>query len=168
MTTPARANTLTWLRQRIWLLKAMLTSQLSAWVDFGMSFATFAWCGFSASYAAAAGAISGGVVNCALNYKWTFRASNCPVVNVMIKYAMVWLGSLLLNTYGTEWLNTLFTDNSLLDSWGVARNLRFTVARLTVSLIVSLFWNLLLQKTFVYRNVSFDTTLNRITRRHTA
>lgn len=143
----------------------MLTSQLSAWVDFGVSFATFAWLYFPASYAAAAGAISGGVVNCALNYKWTFRASNCPVVNVMIKYAMVWVGSLLLNTYGTEWLNTLFTDNTLLDSWGVARNLRFTVARLTVSLLVSLFWNLLLQKIFVYRNVSFDITLNNLLRR---
>lgn len=148
-------------RNRIWLLKAMLTSQLSAWVDFGVSFATFAWMGFDAAYAAAAGAISGGVVNCALNYKWTFRASNCPVVNVMIKYAMVWVGSLLLNTYGTEWLNTAFTDNDMLDSWGVAKNLRFTVARLTVSLMVSLFWNMLLQKVFVYRNVRFDTFLNR-------
>lgn len=153
------------IRHRIWLLKAMLTSQLSAWVDFGMSFATFAWMGFSASGAAAAGAISGGVVNCALNYRWTFRASKCPVLNVMIKYAMVWIGSLLLNTYGTEWLNIAFTDNARLDSWGVDRNLRFTVARLTVSLLVSLFWNMLLQKTFVYRNVSFDKTLNRMTHR---
>lgn len=143
----------------------MVTSQLSAWVDFGMSFATFAWLGFSAMYAAAAGAISGGVVNCALNYKWTFRASNCPVANVMVKYAMVWIGSLLLNTYGTEWLNAAFTDNYLLDTWGVATNLRFTVARLTVSLLVSLFWNLLLQKVFVYRNVRFDTVLNRMLHR---
>ena len=33
------------------------------------------------------------------------------------------------------------------------------------SLLVSLFWNMLLQKTFVYRNVSFDKTLNRMTHR---
>lgn len=154
-----------WIRHRIWLLKAMLTSQLSAWVDFGMSFATFAWLGFSASGAAAAGAVSGGIVNCALNYRWTFRASNCPVVNVMVKYAMVWVGSLLLNTYGTEWVNNFFVDSPMLDSWGIDRNLRFTVARLSVSLIVSLFWNLLLQKIFVYRNVTFDRSLNRMLHR---
>lgn len=145
----------------------MLTSQLSAWVDFGMSFATFAWMGFNAMYAAAAGAISGGIVNCALNYKWTFRASNCPVVNVMIKYAMIWTGSLLLNTYGTEWLNQAFDQSTVLDAWGVVRNLRFTVARLTVSLFVSLFWNLLFQRIFVYRNVGFDNFLNRCLHRQT-
>lgn len=162
-----KARTLVKIRRRIWILKAMLTSQLSAWVDFGMSFATFAWMGFNAMYAAAAGAISGGIVNCALNYKWTFRASNCPVVNVMIKYAMIWVGSLLLNTYGTEWLNQAFDQSAVLDAWGVVRNLRFTVARLTVSLIVSLFWNLLFQRIFVYRNVGFDNFLNRCLHRQT-
>ncbi len=36
--------------KRIWLLKAMIVSQLSAWADFGMSFAAFAWIGLVASY----------------------------------------------------------------------------------------------------------------------
>lgn len=154
------ANFFDKLKTQTWVLKAMATSQASAWVDFITSFVVFAWIGLSGGDAAAAGAIAGGVVNCTLNYKWTFRGSHCPVTNVVIKYVMVWIGSLLLNAYGTEYLTTLCLDSSLLGIWGISRNLRFTIARLTVSLIVSVFWNLLLQRTFVYRYVRFDSFLH--------
>ncbi|MDE7442713.1 MAG: hypothetical protein K2M65_00955, partial [Muribaculaceae bacterium] len=75
----------------------------------------------------------------------------------------VWTGSLLLNTYGTAFFNELFANSSLLDQWGVALNLRFFVARIGVSLIVSIFWNFMLQRYFVYRNSRFDLILNHIT-----
>ena len=142
----------------------MATSQASAWVDFVTSFVVFAWIGLSGGNAAAAGAIAGGIVNCTLNYKWTFRGSHCPVANVVIKYMMVWMGSLLLNAYGTEFLTEFCLASEPLDSWGISRNLRFTIARLAVSFLVSVFWNLLLQRTFVYRYVKFDTVLSVITR----
>lgn len=144
----------------------MATSQASAWVDFVTSFVVFAWIGMSGGNAAAAGAIAGGVVNCTLNYKWTFRGSQCPVANVVVKYLMVWVGSMLLNAYGTEFLTDICLDSSLLGAWGFSRNLRFTIARLTVSFLVSVFWNLLLQRTFVYRYVKFDSVLSLITSRH--
>ena len=142
----------------------MATSQASAWVDFVTSFVVFAWIGLSGGNAAAAGAIAGGIVNCTLNYKWTFRGSHCPVANVVIKYMMVCMGSLLLNAYGTEFLTEFCLASETLDSWGISRNLRFTIARLAVSFLVSVFWNLLLQRTFVYRYVKFDTVLSVITR----
>lgn len=153
------------IKSQTWVLKAVATSQASAWVDFATSFVVFAWIGLSGGNAAAAGAIAGGVVNCTLNYKWTFRGSECSATNVAIKYFMVWAGSLLLNAYGTEHLTELCLDSDLLTLWGVSRNLRFTIARLTVSLIVSVFWNLLLQRTFVYRYVRFDSLLSAITSR---
>lgn len=144
----------------------MATSQASAWVDFVTSFVVFAWLGFSGGNAAAAGAIAGGVVNCTLNYRWTFRGSHCPVANVVVKYFMVWVGSLFLNAYGTEILTNICLDSSLLGLWGISRNLRFTIARLTVSFLVSVFWNLLLQRSFVYRYVKFDSVLSLITSRN--
>ena len=67
---------------------------MEVWADFGMSFAAFAWIGLDASYSAAIGAVTGGAVNCTLNYRWTFRAGSCPVANVAVKYALVWIGSL--------------------------------------------------------------------------
>ena len=71
------------IKSQTWVLKAMATSQASAWVDFVTSFVVFAWIGLSGGDAAAAGAIAGGIVNCTLNYKWTFRGSQCPVANVV-------------------------------------------------------------------------------------
>ena len=153
------------IKSQSWILKAMATSQASAWVDFITSFVAFAWIGLSGGDSAAAGAIAGGIVNCTLNYKWTFRGSHCPVANVVIKYMMVWVGSLLLNSYGTEYLTMICLDSSLLGLWGISRNLRFTIARLTVSFLVSVCWNLLLQRTFVYRYVKFDSFLSLITSR---
>lgn len=144
----------------------MATSQASAWADFVTSFAVFAWLDFAAGNAAAAGAIAGGIVNCTLNYKWTFRGSQCPVANVVVKYFMVWVGSLLLNAYGTQFLTEICLDSSLFDMWGITRKMRFTIARLTVSFLVSVCWNLLLQRTFVYRYVKFDSVLSLITTRH--
>ena len=156
------SNLLKKIKSQTWVLKAMATSQASAWVDFVTSFVVFAWIGLSGGDAAAAGAIAGGVVNCTLNYKWTFRGSQCPVSNVVIKYSMVWIGSLLLNAYGTEYLTEICLDSELLGMWGISRNLRFTIARLTVSFLVSVFWNLLLQRTFVYRYVKFDALRSAI------
>lgn len=152
---------------KIWVLKAVAVSQVSAWVDFGMSFLSFALLHLASSYAAAVGAVCGGIVNCALNYKWTFRSSGTPVFNVAVKYAMVWFGSLTLNSVGTGAATYLLSSWSLMDMLGVSMNLRFTIARLLVSLIVSVFWNLLLQRCFVYRTVRFDAYLSRIRIRHT-
>lgn len=169
MTASAEHKT-TWkerLLKRIWVLKAVLVSQLSGLVDFVASYLSFRFLGVGPTYSAGIGAITGGVTNCALNYKWTFKSGNCPVPNVVTKYAMVWVGSLLLNSYGTGGLNALFDHSVTLDDWGVSRDVRFTVARLGVSLMVSVFWNLLLQKVFVYRNVRFDLFLNRIFKNQT-
>ncbi len=147
----------------IMFLKASVASQVASWIDMGLAFALFAWAGLPAAWSTASGAIAGGIVNCCINYRWTFRAGNCSIANVAIKYAMVWTGSLLLNTYGTAFFNDLFANSQLLDQWGVALNLRFFVARIGVSLIVSIFWNFMLQRYFVYRNGRFDLILNHIT-----
>ena len=135
------------------LIKAGVSSQISAWTDFIMSFVSFAWVGLDAKYAAAVGAIAGGVVNCCINYKWTFQAKDCSYRSVAVKYLLVWLGSFFFNVYGTEWFTNILMSLTWLDEVGMSEDVRFTLARLGVSLVVSLFWNLLLQRYFVFRNV---------------
>ena len=150
------------------MLKAMATSQMSAWADFITSFVVFKVIDYIGAYgseaaiAAACGAIAGGITNCTINYKWTFRGNHCPVTNVTVKYIMVWIGSFLFNTYGTEFLTDFCLNFSLFDSWGFSRDLRFSIARLSVSLIVTLGWNLPLQRKFVYRYVKFDSLLSHL------
>lgn len=137
-------------------LRSIVSSQAASWVDMGLSFALFAWVHLAPWLATAIGAFSGGVINCVINYKFTFHAQGCPWKAVVVKYVMVWIGSLLLNSYGTHLLYYLLSNWHWLEEVGFRPDGYFAAARLTTSLIVSWAWNFVLQRHFVYRNNSFD------------
>lgn len=138
------------------LMRAGLVSQVAAWVDLFTGFALFAWCGLAPWLSTAIGATLGGVVNCVANFHFTFHAKNCPWKAVIVKYIMVWVGSLLLNSFGTEGLYLLLNKWEWLETIGFKPDGYYAAARLIVSGVVSLFWNILLQAKFVYRVTSFD------------
>lgn len=138
------------------LLRAGVASQVASWVDLFTGFALFAWCGLAPWLSTAIGATIGGVINCIINFHFTFHAQNCSWKAVIVKYAMVWVGSLLLNSFGTQALYWLLNHWPWLETIGFKPDGYYAAARLIVSGIVSLFWNLLLQAKFVYRPTSFD------------
>lgn len=137
-------------------LRSAVSSQAASWLDMGMSFMLFAWVGLTPFLSTAIGALMGGVLNCIINYKFTFHADGTPWRAVVVKYAMVWCGSLLLNAYGTELLYRVLCHMPWLEHLGFKPNGYFAAARLAVSLLVSWFWNFLLQRNFVYRPTRFD------------
>ncbi len=137
-------------------LRSIVSSQAASWLDMGLSFALFAWAGFSPWWATATGAFAGGVLNCIINYRFTFHAAGCPWKAVAVKYILVWIGSLLLNAYGTHALYLLLQHWTWLEELGFRPDGYFAAARLATSLIVSWAWNFLLQRYFVYRNNAFD------------
>ncbi len=142
----------------ITFLRSSVSSQIASWIDLGVSFVLFAWVHLFPWLATALGAICGGIVNCAVNYRFTFHASDVPVKAVVVKYVMVWTGSLLFNMWGTQLLYELLSRIPLLDEMHFTPNGYYAAARLTVSLVVSIFWNFLMQKNFVYRPTKFDPT----------
>lgn len=135
------------------LLKATATSQVSAWTDFIVSLILFEFTPLGPLYSKAIGATTGGIVNCFLNYKWTFRGNEVSKRMVAIKYALVWVGSLLLNSYGTEFVHYLLSNWQWLSSIGFKEAGCFMTAQLLVSFIVSVFWNILLQRYFVFQDL---------------
>ena len=137
-------------------LRSIVSSQAASWVDLFMGFALFAWVGLTPFLSTAIGAFAGGVINCMINYRFTFHASDCPWRAVAVKYAMVWFGSLMLNVYGTQVAYDLLDQFTFLQDLGFKPNGYYAAARLSVSLIVSIFWNFLMQKNFVYRHTGFD------------
>ena len=137
-------------------LRSIASSQAASWVDLSMSFFFFAVCHLQPFLATAIGAISGGVVNCIINYKFTFHAQHCSWHAVIVKYVMVWIGSVLLNSYGTQALYWLLSSWTWLESIGFRPDGYFAAARLITSLLVSWAWNFVLQRYFVYRVTSFD------------
>ncbi|MCH5214710.1 MAG: GtrA family protein [Muribaculaceae bacterium] len=139
-----------------------MSSQICAWFDFIVSFVMFAWVGLKPIYSTAIGALSGGIANCIVNYKFTYHSSDCPWKAVIVKFTMIWLGSMLLNSFGTELLYYVLTRWNFLERLGFRPDGYFTLARLLVSAVVSIAWNFQMQRTFVYRNVPFDKYAIRI------
>lgn len=137
-------------------LRSSVSSQIASWLDMGTGFLLFAFCHLAPWLSTGIGALVGGAVNCCINYRFTFHASSVPVKAVVVKYMMIWLGSLVLNGYGTQAIYQLLQHLTFLEQLGFQPNGYYAAARLSVSLIVSLFWNFLLQKNFVYRNTRFD------------
>lgn len=147
-------------------LKATVSSQIASWVDMGLSLVLFSVVNltvYDGFFAKAIGAATGGVINCSINYKWTFRPEDCSKRNVAVKYAMVWLGSLLLNSFGTALLTGVLNNLPILEELGTTEDLNFLVAQLFVSLVVSIFWNFLLQRYFVFKNVRLKEKVRKVT-----
>ena len=143
-------------------IRSSISSQIASWVDLGTSMVFLAWVFaaldpfYRSNLSVAVGAVAGGIVNCCINYRFTFHAKGQSVKSVAVKYAMVWTGSLLLNMYGTTGLATLLSQWTWLQSLGFKPDGIFAAARLLASLAVSLGWNFVLQRNFVYRPVAFD------------
>lgn len=143
-------------------IRSSISSQIASWIDMGTSFVFFAFV-FSAldpfyrsNLSVAVGAVAGGIVNCCINYRFTFHAKGQSVQAVAVKYAMVWVGSLLLNMYGTTGVATLMSRWQWLLDIGFKPDGIFAASRLFASLVVSLAWNFVLQRNFVYRPSRFD------------
>ena len=141
-------------------LRAQFSSQLASITDFSVTIIlantiitrSLAGEGYYV-YATFIGALCGGCVNCMINYKWTFKSSSVKKRYVAIKYVLVWVGSLILNIYGT-YLSTelLKTWVALQDFLGHLFDNVFIVCKLIVSLLVGFLWNYNMQRLFVYRN----------------
>ena len=139
-------------------LRSAVSSQASGWVDFIVGFVMFYWI-FNQHLswlATGIGVVAGGIVNCIICYKFTFRAENCPWKAVVVKYALVWIGNLILNSGGTEVLYVLLKKWNVLEEMGFKAAGYYSTARIVMSLLVSWFWNFILQRNFVYRPSSFD------------
>lgn len=134
-------------------IRAQFASQISSFVDFSVTILVANL--FSVYYVIATvlGAVSGGIVNCIINYKWTFKAYNCKKKYVFIKFVLVWFGSIFLNTGGTY----VMTEAILRNQW-VQEALQpfidnlFVFSKIIVSLIVGFTWNYNLQRVFVYKD----------------
>lgn len=136
------------LRRELWMFcKAQMSAQLATLIDFTVSLLLAALFGMWYVAASFFGALSGGIFNCALNYRWVFHAVGLKKRAVALKYMLVWTGSILLNTGGTY----LLTE---------ASGQYFIFAKIVVSVAVALLWNYQMQRNFVYRDVRLSKKSN--------
>lgn len=143
-------------------LRSTISSQISSWTDMIMSFVFYAWVNLYPWLATALGAFIGGIVNCIIGYNFTFHATGVAKRAVLVKFFLVWLGSMILNSWGTDFVFRMLQKWTWLETIGFKPDGYFAAARLGVSLVVSLAWNFLLQRTFVFRPTRFDPTAVKI------
>ena len=122
----------------IQFVKAALTGLVATAVDFAVSAALARGLGVYYVHATWIGAVTGGVLNCIMNYRWVFHAEGCNKALVAVKYLLVWVGSILLNTGGTWLLTELVFED-------------FLVNKFITAILVAVFWNFQLQRNFVYK-----------------
>jgi len=119
--------------------KAQLTAQVATLVDFVLSFLLAEVIGLWYVTASFLGALTGGITNCVMNYRWVFDSDGLKKKYVALKYLLVWTGSIFLNTLGTY----------LLTEWS---SQYFMFAKVVVAVAVALLWNYQLQRFFVYKD----------------
>lgn len=90
------------------------------------------------SLATAEGAVSGGIINFLIARKWVFNEGQHKARVQIVRYILVWAGSILLNSLGM-YLLTYFTT------------LNYMIARILVSVLVGVSYNYFLQKRFVFK-----------------
>lgn len=141
-------------RRVVWVFcKAQLSAQFASLVDFLVTILLVKLLDLFYLYATFLGSVAGGMVNCAINYRWVFHSDGCKKLHVALKYVIVWIGSILLNTWGTfvltEWLTGMTWVNGIL---GYYVDNVFILAKIIVAVLVAFFWNYHMQRVFVYRN----------------
>lgn len=145
--------------------RSAVSSQAASWIDLGIGFILFSLFNLAPWLSTAIGAVAGGIVNCVINYRFTFHAKGVSWSAVIVKYSLVWLGSILLNSAGTQAVYSLINNWHWLETIGFRPDGYYAAARLFVSLMVSWFWNFVLQRYFVYRPTRFDATAEALVNR---
>ena len=122
--------------------KEFLKSQIAAFGSTSIDYLTVIllteYLGIWYIYSNIIGAALGAISNFFLGRKWTFKADQGSISKQGFRYALVSIGSLILNTAGlfilTEWLQ-----------------FHYILSKIIVGLIVAVGFNYLLQKHFVFR-----------------
>lgn len=119
-------------------VKAQAASLTATGVDFAVTIILKEW--FNSWYLLASilGTISGGIVNFSMNRRWVFSANDRKIHLQAVKYLLVWGGNLVLVSTGVFVLTNF---------WGLS----YLVSKISVSVLVGIFYNYLLQKHFVFK-----------------
>jgi len=136
-------------------LRAQLSSQLASITDFFVTILLVNLFHVFYVYATFIGSVCGGITNCVVNYRWTFKSMNVKKRYVAIRYVVVWGGSIFLNTFGIYLMTELLKKIPLLMKVPdfFYANI-FIISKIIVSLFVGFVWNYNMHRFFVFKNLN--------------
>ena len=137
-------------------LRAQFSSQIASITDIGITIILGIVLNIYYVIATFAGSVCGGIINCAINYKWTFKSQGIKKSHVAVKYTLVWVFSIFLNTFGTYVLTEFLSRIAWLEKLlGTFFDDIFIVSKVIVSLFVGFLWNYNMHRCFVYKDIDF-------------
>lgn len=119
-------------------LKAQASSLIASLLDFVLTVVLVEWLGVWYGAASIAGNVGGAVTNFLIGRFWTFEASRKSSSGQAWRYGLVWLGYVIIN-FG---ILVLVKDCLQLD---------YKVAKILVAVFLSVTYNYVLQKNFVFK-----------------
>ncbi|UBM63430.1 GtrA family protein [Candidatus Sulfidibacterium hydrothermale] len=84
------------------------------------------------------GLVFGGITAFLLERSWTFKRSDGKLSGQAMRFLLVWISSILLNTAGLYFIVTVF-------------GFQYIIGKVTVSVIVGIGFNFFMHKHFVFR-----------------
>ncbi len=118
--------------------KAQGSALFATLVDYAVLLFLDKVCGWDYLLATFCGAVTGGVLNCFVNYNFAFRGNGRKKWDVAWRYLLMMCGSIILNTIGTGFFKEVV-------------GIKVYYARPLTSLLVAICWNYMLQRTFVFK-----------------
>jgi putative flippase GtrA len=126
------------LKGMLQFLKAQVSSLIASLLDFVLTVLLVESLGVWYGLASVLGNIGGAITNFMIGRFWTFEAADKSPKQQAWKYALVWLGYVILN-FG---LLVLVKDFLRVD---------YRIAKIAVAILLSVTYNYLLQKSFVFK-----------------
>ena len=118
--------------------KSQASASAASFVDYGITVFFVEILGVWYVLGNAVGTVAGGIINFYLNRNWAFGKGIKSRRIQFMRYAIVWLGYLLLNSLGIFLLTHYL-------------NLNYLFSKIVVSLTLAFGYNYPLQKKFVFR-----------------
>ena len=118
-------------------LKSNIASISASLADYFVTIIAVQVCGFPIVLAGITGTVSGGAINFHMGRLWVFQKNQSARREQVKRYFVVWFGNLMLNTTGLYVLKS--------------HVVHYIIARLIISILVSVFYNYPLQKNYVFQ-----------------
>jgi len=118
--------------------KAQGSALVATLCDYGMRIFLDIIIGISYINATFFGALTGGIVNCCINYRFVFSGNDARKRDVAWRYLVIWSGSIFFNTLGTGFFKEVF-------------GIKAYFSMLLTSALVAVFWNYMMQRLFVFK-----------------
>ncbi len=115
-----------------------ISSIIATLIDFLVLIALTEFCKVWYLISAIVGAISGGIASFILGRNWAFNSKSGNIYRQASRYAITWIGSILLNVGG------LYFFVAILE-------IQYIVSKVIISILVGLCFNYLMQKYFIFK-----------------